>query len=91
ILEWQVPQSAKQVRQFLGLVRYISMFLLVLAEHTTALTPLTKKECNKNFPVWSKGLQCAFEAIKGLVLGVRKPPHYLINFHFYFIMSNYAT
>ncbi|KAF8232878.1 hypothetical protein L208DRAFT_1269902, partial [Tricholoma matsutake] len=22
---------------------------------------------------------------------VRKPPHYLINFHFYLIMSNYAT
>jgi hypothetical protein len=30
--------------------------------------PLTKKECNTKFPVWTADHQRAFEAIKGLVL-----------------------
>lgn len=68
VLKWQAPTSVKQVRQFLGLVRYISAFLPALAEHTAVLTPLTKKECNKSFPVWTSEHQSAFEAIKGLVL-----------------------
>lgn len=68
IMNWQAPKSAKQVRQFLGLVRYISTFLPALAEHTTILTPLTKRECNSAFPAWRGIHQWAFEAIKGLVL-----------------------
>ncbi|KAF8226894.1 hypothetical protein L208DRAFT_1497483 [Tricholoma matsutake] len=39
ILNWPAPKSAKHVRQFLGLVRYISTFLPTLAEHTSILTP----------------------------------------------------
>jgi hypothetical protein len=69
VLNWPSPTSAKQVRQFLGLVRYISIFLPALAEHTSILTPLTKKECNKSFPAWGSHHQQAFDAIKGLVLG----------------------
>ncbi|GLB33343.1 putative retrotransposable element tf2 155 kda protein type 1-like [Lyophyllum shimeji] len=68
ILNWPIPQKAKHVRQFLGLVRYISAFLPALAEHTAILTPLTHKECNKDFPPWLPVHQRAFDAIKALVL-----------------------
>src|SRR5882757_3151644 len=69
VLKWRTPTSAKEVRQFLGLVRYISAFLPALAEHTALLTPLTKKECNARFPTWTTSHQKAFESIKKLVLG----------------------
>ena len=69
ISNWPALISAKQVCQFLGLVHYISAFLPTLAEHTSILMPLTKKECNTNFPLWSSQHQHAFKAIKGLVLG----------------------
>jgi hypothetical protein len=68
ILNWPVPKSATDVRSFLGLVRYIAVFLLHLAEHTATLTPLTTKECEKEFPSWSTIHQTAFEAINGLVV-----------------------
>jgi hypothetical protein len=64
ILNWPVPSSAKQVRQFLGLVHYIASFLPTLAEHTSVLTPLTKKECIARFPKWGPQHQQAFESIK---------------------------
>ena len=69
VLSWPVPTSSKEVRQFLGLVRYISCFLPALAEHTSVLTPLTKKECNSSFPKWTHEHLAAFSAIKRLVLG----------------------
>jgi hypothetical protein len=68
ILNWPTPKNATDVRSFLGLVRYISVFLPHLADHTTVLTPLTTKECDKNFPTWSSAHQFAFEAIKSLVV-----------------------
>ncbi|GLB45013.1 putative retrotransposable element tf2 155 kda protein type 1-like [Lyophyllum shimeji] len=68
ITNWPVPQRAKHVRQFLGLVRYISAFLPALAEHTSVLTPMTRKECNSDFPPWTAEHQHAFESIKRLVL-----------------------
>jgi hypothetical protein len=43
ILNWPVPTSATEVRSFLGLVRYIAVFLPHLADHTVILTPLTTK------------------------------------------------
>ena len=67
ILDWPTPASAKQVRSFLGLVRYLSVFLPKLSEHTGILDELTKKECDKLFPVWTPRHQKAFEAIKSLV------------------------
>ncbi|RDB19569.1 Transposon Tf2-11 polyprotein [Hypsizygus marmoreus] len=68
IMNWPRPRSAKDVRWFLGLVRYIATFLPALAEHTSILTPLTCKECNTSFPGWSLAHQAAFDAIKQLVL-----------------------
>jgi RNase P subunit RPR2 len=69
ILNWPRPKSAKQVRQFLGIVCYIAAFLPQLAKHTTVLTPLTKKKCNTAFPQWSMKHQYAFKCIKALVVG----------------------
>lgn len=43
IINWPCPTKAKHVQQFLGLIRYIVVFLPALAEHTAVLTPLTKK------------------------------------------------
>jgi RNase H-like domain found in reverse transcriptase/Reverse transcriptase (RNA-dependent DNA polymerase) len=68
ILNWPHPKSAKDVRSYLGIVRYLANFLLALAEHTSVLTPLTSPECNKNFPEWLDKHQAAFDAIKSLVV-----------------------
>ncbi|RDB15414.1 Transposon Ty3-G Gag-Pol polyprotein [Hypsizygus marmoreus] len=68
ILNWPRPRSAKDVRRFLGLVRYIATFLPALAEFTSILTPLTRKECNTFFPGWSPTHQNAFDQIKSLIV-----------------------
>lgn len=67
ILEWPVPKSATDVRAFLGLVRYIAVYLKSLAEFTRVLTPLTTKDATKHFPGWNDDHQIAFDAIKKLV------------------------
>jgi len=56
------------VRSFLGLVRYIAVFLPNLADHTVILTPLTTKESRKLFPEWTTEHQNAFDTIKALVV-----------------------
>lgn len=66
VLDWPVPRSSKDVRAFLGLVRYIANFLPKLAEHTSVLSALTTKEAEENF-VWRPEHFAAFEAIKKLV------------------------
>ena len=66
ILNWPTPSSAKQVRSFLGLVRYLATFLPQLAEYTRTLDTLTKKECDKTFPDWTENHQHAFDSIKQL-------------------------
>lgn len=68
VLNWLVPKSASDVQSFLGLVCYIATFLPNLAEHMSALTPLTMKDCEKLFPAWTPEHQFAFESIKGLVV-----------------------
>jgi hypothetical protein len=68
IMNWPVPKSATDVRSFLGLVRYISLFLPNLADHTTVLTPLTTKAAKHAFPEWTPEHQRAFEAIKAIVV-----------------------
>lgn len=68
VLNWPVPKSATEVRSFLGLVQYISVFLPKLAEHTRILTPLTTKDAKKSFPNWTEIHQEAFKAIKALVV-----------------------
>lgn len=69
ILNWPQPTTATNVRGFLGLTRYIAVFLPALAEHTSTLTPLTTKECDHTFPAWNDTHQAAFNAIKRLVTG----------------------
>jgi hypothetical protein len=66
ITDWPTPTTSKQVRSFLGLVCYLAMFLPKLAEHTMVLDELTRKECDKAFPPWTKKHQSAFDNIKCL-------------------------
>ena len=68
ILNWPIPKSATHVRQFLGLVWYISTFLPKIAEYTTVLNELTHKNCEKKFPAWTDRYQRAFNAIKNAVV-----------------------
>jgi hypothetical protein len=67
ILNWPQPTTATNICGFLGLTRYIAAFLPALAEHTSVLTQLTTKECDRNFPPWTEMHQQAFDAIKQLV------------------------
>ena len=67
IMSWPVLKSATQVCSFLGLVRYIAMFLPDLATHTLILMELTHKEYEKKFPLWTDHYQGAFNSIKELV------------------------
>jgi Reverse transcriptase (RNA-dependent DNA polymerase) len=69
IVNWPTPVCAKGVRSFLGLVRYLALFLPNLAEHTCILTPLTGKEMDRDWPRWTRLHQSAFEAIKRIVTG----------------------
>ena len=50
ILDWPTLKSAKEVRQFLGLVRYLNAFLPKLAMQSEILNRLPWKECDKKFP-----------------------------------------
>jgi hypothetical protein len=68
IMNWPVPQNATDVHAFLGLIRYVATFLPKLADHTTVLTPLTTKDAQKHFPIWTEEHQFAFDSIKSLVL-----------------------
>lgn len=67
IADWPVPRTATDVRQFLGLVRYLAVFLPHLAEYTSVLTPLTNKIAAKEPITWLPCHQKAFENIKALV------------------------
>ncbi|RXW17945.1 hypothetical protein EST38_g7906 [Candolleomyces aberdarensis] len=69
VQKWPVPSLAKDVRRFLGLVRYLDPFLPQLAQHAEVLNQLTGKECDKLFPDWSPHHQRAFDSIRDLVLG----------------------
>jgi hypothetical protein len=68
ILQWPTPWNTTDVRLFLGLVQYISLFLPKLADFTCILTPLTMKEARRNFPAWINEHQNSFEEIKALVV-----------------------
>lgn len=68
ILSWPIPKSATNVRGFLGLVRYLADFLPALAEYTGILTELTMTIAEKKSPPWTDRFQCAFEAIKSIVV-----------------------
>jgi len=67
IMCWPVPKSATEVQGFLGIVRYLSLFLPKLAEQTNILDKLTVKNADKKFPEWSQQHQDAFDTIKTIV------------------------
>lgn len=67
ISAWPVPKMASDVRQFLGLVWYLSAFLPHLAELTSVLTPLTNKVAGGKHIVWREHHQSAFDDIKKLI------------------------
>ena len=67
VIDWPSPNTATEVRAFLGLVRYLAQFLLYLAEYTLVLTPLTTKATDSAWPGWSPSHQATFDAIKELV------------------------
>jgi hypothetical protein len=69
LAEWPIPEKAKDVRAFLGLLRFVAAFLPQVAEHTATLTPLTTKEAQRAFPKWTTEHQKAFDSIKTMVLG----------------------
>ncbi|KAG9218260.1 hypothetical protein CCMSSC00406_0005941 [Pleurotus cornucopiae] len=68
ISQWPQPRTVTDVRQFLGLVRYLSVFLPGLASLTAVLTPLTNKAAWQDPVDWSPRHQQAFNEIKKLVL-----------------------
>jgi hypothetical protein len=68
ITNWKPPQSAKEVHQFLSLVRYVAIFLPKLADFTHILTPLTSKTSDALFPTWTAHHEATFLGIKSLVL-----------------------
>ncbi len=67
ILDWPAPQSASDVKSFLGLVRYLAAFLPKLADYTHILTPLTSDDARKVWPPWTTAHQLVFDGIKTLV------------------------
>ena len=58
----------KDVRKFLGLVQYLAIFLLRLADHRSVLTTLMTKEAQKSWPGWTMHYQVVFQNIKDIVL-----------------------
>jgi len=68
ILDWPIPTSCTETRQFLGLVRYWHNFLPDLATHCCILEQLTQKCFERDFPPWTQEHQNAFDAIKHLVV-----------------------
>lgn len=67
IENWPRPRTVSQVRGFLGLVQYLRKFVPGLAEHTSVLTPLTKKGLADVERLWGKKEEGAFMAIKRIV------------------------
>ncbi|KAJ3991085.1 hypothetical protein F5050DRAFT_1582004, partial [Lentinula boryana] len=49
------------------MVRFVASHLNMLAEHTRVLSPLTTKDCDKVFPVWTGKHDFAFGSVKSLV------------------------
>jgi hypothetical protein len=68
ILQWPALRNATEVQSFLGIVRYIVVYLPKLAEWMRMLTPLTMKDAAKHFPEWTAEHQHVFEQIKSVVV-----------------------
>ena len=64
IKDWPIPSNVKELQSFLGLVNYLSHFVLELSSLRTPLQPLVK--INTNF-IWLKSHTEAFERIKNAI------------------------
>ena len=61
VQQWPVPQTVKEVRQFLGLASYYRRFIPQFAKVANPLTNLTRKETSFK---WDLDCQEAFEKLK---------------------------
>lgn len=66
MLSWLVLSNASEMCSFLGLVRYLAVFLPLLTKHTDILSKLTT-DSEKDFPLWMLKYQFAFDAVKTIV------------------------
>ena len=67
IENWPVPTNATETRAFLGLMRYLNVFLPKLAVQSDILLVFITKETEKKFPEWRPKHQLAFDTIKAIV------------------------
>ncbi|KAK7093532.1 hypothetical protein V1264_007265 [Littorina saxatilis] len=58
------PKNLTELQQFLGMVQYMSSFIPRLADHTTALRALTKKDVQWD---WNSSHQKAFQKVKDMI------------------------
>ena len=58
------PKNLTELQQFLGIVQYMSPFILKLSDHTAPLRAVTKKDAAFE---WNDSLQHAFERVKSLI------------------------
>ncbi|CAG2216578.1 unnamed protein product [Mytilus edulis] len=61
VSKWQVPNSVKEVQQFLGLCNYYRQFVHKLSEIASPLRRLTRKDVPFN---WSSECQSSFEILR---------------------------
>jgi hypothetical protein len=64
ILDWLAPRNVGEIRAFLGLINYIGGFIPGLAQHSSLLSRLTKKDIEFE---WKEAQQRVFLDIKRLV------------------------
>ena len=69
IQDWPVPNTGKQLRQFLGLVNYLHQFIPGLAHVTGPLSDLSSTPGRQKLP-WTQEHQAAFVETKNIA---RKP------------------
>ncbi|SCV73203.1 BQ2448_7128 [Microbotryum intermedium] len=78
IHDWGLPNTVKELRGFLGLVQYLCKFIPSLAEHTAALTSLTRQGLTSITKLWTPNKIGHFEAIKSIVTSLdclQSPDH----------------
>ncbi|SCV73809.1 BQ2448_6239 [Microbotryum intermedium] len=85
-----IHDTVKELRGFLGLVQYLRKFIPSLAEHTTALTPLTRQGLTSITKLWTPNKIGHFEAIKSIItsLDCLQPPDHSTNTVPFWVMTN---
>mgnify|MGYP000256478090 CR=1 FL=1 len=61
----QAPSDKAQLKQFLGMISYLSKFLPNISKLTDSLRQLEKKDCEWN---WSERREKDFQTIKSLII-----------------------